>query len=131
MIKILLIEDDMDDVELLEDTFKTNSLNHQLQVINDGNEAVKHLHNCTVFPDLIILDFNLPKVHGRDILMEIKSLNDFRNIPVLILTTSSAKEDMEYAYKNGASKFMIKPANVSQIKEMYNAVLELIADKVA
>ncbi len=127
MVRVLLIEDDMDDVELLEDTFKSNGFNHQLEVINDGNEAIKYLHNCKVCPDLIILDFNLPKVHGRDILKEIKSLNGFKNTPVLILTTSSAKEDMDYAYKNGASKFLIKPANVSQIKNMFNVVVELTA----
>jgi CheY-like chemotaxis protein len=126
MVKVLLIEDDLDDVELLEDTFKDNGLAYQLDVINDGSDAIQHLNNCTIYPDIIILDFNLPKVHGRDILMEIKSLNAFKNIPVLILTTSSAKEDMDYAYKNGANRFLIKPTNVSQIKEMYAVIVELI-----
>ena len=126
MVKILLIEDDLDDVELLEDTLNGNGLLHSLDVINDGHDAIQYIHNCKNYPDLIILDFNLPKVHGRDILMVIKSLNQFKNVPILILTTSSAKEDMDYAYKNGASRFLIKPTNTSEIKNIYTVITDLL-----
>lgn len=127
MVKILLIEDDLDDVELLSEALKDSGIACQLDVINDGDEAIQHIRNCSNYPDLVILDFNLPKVHGRDILLEIKSLNYFKNIPLLILTTSSAQEDIDYAHKNGANKYLIKPTNTEQIQNICQAILELTA----
>lgn len=125
MIKILLIEDDLDDVELLEDTLNTNGVAYSINVVNDGNAAIEYINACSDCPDIIILDFNLPKVHGREVIKEIKLLPAFKDIPLLILTTSSAKEDMEYAYKNGANKYLIKPVSLQQIKEMSEVIVGL------
>lgn len=125
MIKILLIEDDLDDVELLEEALQDNKVDYEAKIINDGSTAIDYIRNCTDCPDLIILDFNLPKVHGKQIILEIKSLASFKEIPLLILTTSSAKEDMDYAYQNGADKYIIKPTNLAQIKDMVAEIVRL------
>lgn len=125
MINILLIEDDLDDVELLQDTLTANNVAYTMHVVNDGNTAIEYISTCTTCPDIIVLDFNLPKVHGREVILQIKSLSLFRNVPLLILTTSSAKEDIEYAYKHGADKYLIKPSNLVQIKEMSDTIVAL------
>src|SRR5579871_4334033 len=85
---ILLIEDDGDDIELLEDALRTNGVHHKLLTLNDGNAALEHIASGTAHPDIIILDFNLPKVHGREVVLGIKS-SDWANIPLVVLTTSS------------------------------------------
>jgi DNA-binding response OmpR family regulator len=123
--KILLIEDDLDDIELLQEALSSRAVNYEMETIYDGSEAIKYIRNCKVCPDIIVLDFNLPKVHGREIILELKSVASFKNIPLLILTTSSSKEDMEYAYQNGADKYMIKPTDMAQINEMAQTVIEL------
>jgi CheY-like chemotaxis protein len=115
-IKILLIEDDEDDVDLLKETLDAGNIPNEMDVIGDGNEAVEFLTTCTSCPDVIVLDYNLPKVHGREILREIKNRGLLKPIPVIVLTTSSSREDIEYAYKMGASKFLIKPVTMEQMK---------------
>lgn len=124
--KILLIEDDIDDVELLEEALLSNHIPFEMDVLKDGSAAVEYINSSKSCPDIIILDFNLPKIHGREVIKEIKSANVFCNIPLLILTTSSAKEDIEYAYKNGASKYLIKPTSISQINDTISTIIELV-----
>ena len=124
-IKILLIEDDEDDVDLLKETLDAGKIPNEIDVIGDGNEAVEFLASCTSCPDVIVLDYNLPKVHGREILKEIKSRALLNPIPVIVLTTSSSKEDIEYAYKMGASKFLIKPVTMEQMKLTANTIAEV------
>jgi DNA-binding response OmpR family regulator len=125
MIKILLIEDDPDDVELLEESLKARQIEFKLEVLPDGSAAVSHIRTCGNCPHIIVLDFNLPKVHGREVLLEIKSASLFKNIPLLILTTSSLKEDQDYSYKNGADKYMVKPSTLEQINETVQAIVDL------
>lgn len=124
-IKILLIEDDPDDVELLEDSLKDHNVNYEMSVINDGGLVSDHLQKTTAIPDIIVLDLNLPRVHGREILKEIKVTSGYKNVPLLILTTSSAKEDIEYSYKYGANKFLKKPTTVDAFKSTIDTILEL------
>src|SRR5215203_978778 len=107
--KILLIEDDLDDIELLHEALSSRNIPYTMETINDGGKAILYIRNCQECPDIIILDFNLPKVHGRQIILEIKSVDSFKDIPLLVLTTSSAKEDIDYAYENGADKYLVKP----------------------
>jgi DNA-binding response OmpR family regulator len=129
MIKILLVEDDLDDVELLEDALRDNHIIYEAVILHDGSAAVDYIRSCTDCPDLIILDFNLPKVHGRQIILEIKSIASFKDIPLLILTTSSAREDIEYAYQHGADKYLIKPTSMEQIQEMVAEIVRLSGKK--
>src|SRR4051812_7914911 len=99
---ILLIEDDADDVELLQDAFENNGVEHTMEVINDGGKVSGYLHTNNEFPDVIVMDLNLPKVHGKEILKEIKSTPKYDKVPVVILTTSSSPEDRKYTLGLGA-----------------------------
>ena len=123
--KIFLIEDDLDDVELLEDALQTHNVDYELDIAKDGSAAIAYIRNCEKVPDIIVLDFNLPKIHGKEVLIEIKSAASFKNIPLLILTTSSAKEDIEYSYKHGANKYLIKPTSIQQIRDTIDVIREL------
>jgi DNA-binding response OmpR family regulator len=124
-IKILLIEDDPDDVELLQDSLNDYNVHYEMNVINDGGLVADYLEKNRVFPDIIVLDLNLPRVHGKEILKEIKIASAYKDIPLLILTTSSAKEDVEYSYQYGANKFLRKPTNIEGIKSTIATIVEL------
>ena len=123
--KILLIEDDLDDIELLEEALKTHKVPYELDIIKEGDAAVNYIRTHEPCHDIIILDFNLPKIHGKEVLIEIKSVASYKNIPLLILTTSSAREDVEYSLKNGADKFLIKPTTMEQFKETVLTIVDL------
>ena len=126
---IVLIEDDQDDIELLQESFSTYGIKNQMVVLTNGQSAVTYFQNNDTAPDIIILDYNLPKVHGKEVMLEIKSQNVFKNIPLLILTTSSAREDEEYAYQHGADKFLVKPSNIEQIKVTIDTIVALAKEK--
>jgi DNA-binding response OmpR family regulator len=122
--KILLIEDDEDDVELLQEALNTNSVPFEMQVIRDGSEAIEFVRTCDVYPDVIVMDFNLPKVHGKVILKEIKAAEILKDMPLIVLTTSSSKEDENYAYEMGAHKFLIKPVTLEQMKHTATVIVD-------
>ena len=115
----------MDDIELLQEALSSRSVPYNMEIVNDGGEAINYIRSCVDCPDVIILDFNLPKVHGREIILEIKSIASFKNIPLLVLTTSSAKEDIEYAYFNGADKYLVKPVDTEKTNELVNTIVQL------
>lgn len=115
-IKILLIEDDADDIELLQEALHNEGVLYDMVVKTDGGAAIEYIQNCTNCPDVIVLDYNLPKVHGREVLKEIKAFEIFKETPVLILTTSSSLEDREFSKKLGAAEFLVKPATLQEIK---------------
>jgi len=125
-IHILLIEDDQDDIDLLKEALKDNKVPHSIDILSDGSMVAPYLNSCITYPDVIVLDFNLPKVHGREILKMFKSASSFTHIPLIILTTSSAKEDVEYSINNGASRFMTKPSSVKEIREMVAAITDIV-----
>ena len=85
-LKIFLIEDDIDDIELLQDALKRYNIPYDMHTLKDGGEALEYIRIGNQAPDIIILDMNLPKVHGRDIIPVIKSSDHFKNVPLLILT---------------------------------------------
>jgi len=124
-LKIFLIEDDIDDIELLQDALKRYNIPYDMHTLKDGGEALEYIRIGNQAPDIIILDMNLPKVHGRDIIPVIKSSDHFKNVPLLILTTSSSADDIDYAYKNGANKYLQKPATVEGIRQTIEIILEL------
>ena len=123
--RILLVEDDSDDIELLQEALKNHAIDFEMEVIKDGKSALDHFRTKKLAPDIIILDLNLPKVHGRELIIEIKKGLIFKNIPLLVLTTSSAKEDMEYSYKHGADKYLIKPTTMEKISETVRTIVML------
>src|SRR4051812_46509726 len=95
-LNILLVEDDQDDIDLLQEILIDHNIDFILDYVREGDKVLPHLEACKVLPNIIVLDLNLPKMHGKDILVKVKSSPVFKNIPVAILTTSSAKKDVEF-----------------------------------
>ena len=129
-LSILLIEDDQDDIDLMQDTLADNGVDFKMEIIKQGDKVIPYLEMCKNFPDIILLDLNLPKMHGREILERIRSMNDFKHIPVAILTTSSSREDVQFCLKAGASAYLTKPSTVEGFNETIAAILELASRKV-
>jgi two-component system, chemotaxis family, response regulator Rcp1 len=118
-IEILLVEDNPGDVRLTLEAFKGAKVLNNFAVVNDGVEALAYLRQQgsyanSVPPDLILLDLNLPKKDGREVLAEIKADERLRKIPVVILTTSSAEEDIARAYSTYANCYITKPVDLDQ-----------------
>jgi CheY-like chemotaxis protein len=124
--KILLIEDDLDDIELFEDALRAHGAPFTMDTLNDGKAALDYIGNAAGHPDIIVLDFNLPKVHGREVLTTIKS-SPFSDLPLVVLTTSSAREDMNFAYSRGADKFFTKPTTLADLAKIIEAIATLAA----
>ncbi len=127
---ILLVEDDPDDIELMQEALVDNRIPYQMETISQGDRVLSYLESCKNFPDIVILDLNLPKLHGREVLTKIKTSSQLRNIPVVILTTSSSPVEKEFCIKAGASSFITKPSTVdgfnATVAEIVNiALLEL------
>lgn len=121
-LKILLIEDDADDIDLLEEAFRENKISYNLDVIMQGDQVTSYLSNVDSLPQVIVLDFNLPKLHGREVLNLIKSFPKIKEIPVVVLTTSTAREDKEYALNNGAAHFITKPTSIQEFRNAVNLI---------
>lgn len=117
----------MDDIELLQESLNDNSIAFTMSIVREGDKVSSYLKDCTVFPHVIVMDFNLPKVHGKDILKTIKSFEGFKNIPLLVLTTSTAKDDIDYSYKMGADKYLTKPSSIQGFNDTVAAIVELAA----
>ena len=126
---VLLVEDNPDDVYLTLEALKEAKLAIEMHVAKDGLDALEFLHregdhiNAPV-PDLILLDLNLPKKDGREVLAEIKEDERFRRIPVVILSTSKADEDVLQAYDNHANCYITKPIDL----DMFIKVVQAIKD---
>jgi two-component system response regulator len=106
---ILYAEDDDDDYLLVCDTFKEAGFTGALTRVKDGQELMTVLSDGKAWPSLILLDLNMPKKDGREALKEIKSHSRLRRIPVIVLTTSRAAEDVFFCYEAGANSFVRKP----------------------
>jgi CheY-like chemotaxis protein len=118
-IQILLIEDNPGDVRLTREALKEGKIRNQLNVVHDGTEALSFLRRKGKFskvsrPDLILLDLNLPKMSGKEVLSEIKNDPQFRRIPVVVLTTSAAEKDIHDAYDRYANCYITKPVDLEQ-----------------
>ncbi|MGL5832942.1 MAG: response regulator [Waterburya sp.] len=117
---ILLVEDNKADVRLIEEALKNSSLTYQMAMVRDGVAAMEYLHQSGEYaaasrPDLIILDLNLPKKDGREVLAEIKTNSQLKRIPVIILTTSKNEDDIYQSYELNANCFITKSRNLSQL----------------
>jgi CheY-like chemotaxis protein len=126
-IDILLVEDDPGDELITREAFEHNKLQNRLHVAHDGEEGLNYLYRRGEFadaprPDLILLDLNLPKYDGRQLLEKIKSDPDLSRIPVVVLTTSSAEEDILRSYKLHANAYVTKPVDLDQF---INAVRQI------
>lgn len=126
-IEILLVEDNPGDVRLTQEALKDGKVSNNLHVVEDGEQAMAFLrrtgkHSGAVRPDLILLDLNLPKKDGREVLREIKKDEDLRRIPVVILTTSSAEEDVFRTYSDYANCYITKPINLDQFMNTVRSI---------
>jgi two-component system, chemotaxis family, response regulator Rcp1 len=118
-INILLVEDNPGDVRLTVEALKEGKVSNRLFVASNGVEALQFLHHQGTFhdaprPDVILLDLNLPKKDGREVLAEIKSDDRFKRIPVVILTTSKAEQDILKSYALHANCYITKPVDLEQ-----------------
>ncbi|WP_280396674.1 response regulator [Nocardia carnea] len=118
-IDILLVEDDPGDELMTREAFEDNKIGNTLHVAHDGEEALDFLYRNGEYtdaprPDLILLDLNLPKYDGRQVLEKIKADPDLSHIPVVVLTTSAAEEDILRSYKLHANAYVTKPVDLDQ-----------------
>lgn len=118
-VEVLLVEDDAGDELMTREAFEDNRIGNTLHVVRDGLEALDFLyqreeHAEAPRPDLILLDLNLPKYDGRQVLEKIKSDPDLAHIPVVVLTTSAAEEDILRSYKLHANAYVTKPVDLDQ-----------------
>lgn len=118
-IDVLLVEDDPGDELMTREAFEDNKIGNTLHVVRDGEEALDFLyrrgnHTGAPRPDLILLDLNLPKYDGRQVLERIKSDQDLADIPVVVLTTSAAEEDILRSYRLHANAYVTKPVDLDQ-----------------
>lgn len=118
MIKVLLVEDSKADARLILEVFKDEKIAVDVTVVKDGEEAMDYLRTNgdreSTKPDLILLDLNLPRKDGREVLAEIKSDQDLKSIPVVILTTSQSEEDILRSYDLQASCYVTKPIDLDR-----------------
>jgi CheY-like chemotaxis protein len=131
-IVVLLVEDDPGDVVLIQEAFEHNKVRNHLHVVGDGVEAMAFLRDSGERPDLILLDLNLPRKDGREVLAEVKGDPELRSIPVVVLTTSKAEEDILRSYDLHANAYVTKPVDfnrfievVRQIDEFFVTVVKL------
>jgi len=118
-IEILLVEDNPGDIRLTIEALKDSKLKNNLHVVKDGLEAISFLRKKGKYsnvprPDLILLDLNLPKKNGKDVLAEIKNDPELKRIPVVVLTTSNAEEDIIKSYEYHANCYITKPVDFEQ-----------------
>jgi len=127
VVDVLLVEDDPGDVYLIREAFAHNKVGNALHVVSDGVEALDFLRRRGPFadaprPDLVLLDLNLPRRDGREILGEIKADEDLRTIPVVVLTTSEAEEDIARSYDLGANAYVTKPVDFDRFIEVVRTI---------
>lgn len=137
LIELLLIEDNEGDILLTSEALSESNLPIRITVLKDGWEAMKFLDKSEGYhsaknPDLVLLDINLPKINGIEVLKKIKSSQDLQHIPVIILTTSTSQEDISICYRNHANYYLSKPVDdgdylkmVTSIEDFWASVVEL------
>jgi two-component system, chemotaxis family, response regulator Rcp1 len=126
-VSVLLVEDNPGDVRLTIEALKDVKLHNQLNVVHDGVEAIAFLRREGIYadaprPDLILLDLNLPRKDGREVLEEIKSDEDLRRIPVVVLTTSSSEKDILESYNLHANCYITKPVDLGQFLTIVKSI---------
>lgn len=127
--RILLVEDNRGDARLVAEALKESPIQTQISVVDDGVQALACLRQEGEYaemsrPDIILLDLNLPKKDGRQVLTEIKADPTLKRLPVLILTSSVAQEDIIQAYDRGANCYLLKPVGLDEYFALLRAVVD-------
>ena len=126
-VEILLVEDNPGDARLTREALALSKVRNNLHLARDGEEALEFLresgpHGDHPYPDLILLDLNLPRRHGREVLDEIKTDPSLMHIPVVILTSSQAEEDILRSYQSHANCFITKPVDLEQLTKVVQGI---------
>ena len=127
IVEILLVEDNPGDARLTLEAFKEGKVRTNLNIVDDGQKAMDYLRKEGKYadkprPDIVLLDLNLPKKDGRQVLAEVKADSDLKLIPVVILTTSRAEEDILNTYDHHANCYITKPVDLSQFMEVVKSI---------
>lgn len=123
---IVMADDDPEDCLLVKDALSETGLRHDLRTVSDGEELLDYLHRRNDYtsppsaprPDLLLLDLNMPKKDGREVLRELKADPRLQRIPVVVLTTSTSEDDVSFCYDTGASSFCTKPVTFRGLVEL-------------
>jgi two-component system, chemotaxis family, response regulator Rcp1 len=125
-VQMLLVEDSLSDVRLMREALKETSLPIVITVAHDGVEAMDMLHKTEsgqgLRPDLVLLDLNLPRKNGREVLSEVKTSPSLKSIPVLVMTSSKAEDDVNQAYLLNANGYITKPAELLEYIRILRAI---------
>jgi CheY-like chemotaxis protein len=126
-IDVLLVEDDPGDILMIREAFEDNKVRNRLTCVTDGVQALDYLrregdHVGATRPDLVLLDLNLPRKDGREVLAEIKADDDLHTIPVVVLTTSQAEEDVLRSYELHANAYVTKPVDFERFIEVVRQI---------
>lgn len=126
-IHILLVEDNEGDILLTREALNQGKIINTISVVKDGKEAINYMernppYTESLLPDLILLDINLPKMNGHEVLQNLKANNKFKQIPVIMFTTSSAERDILKSYKNYANCYITKPVEVDDFLEVIKSI---------
>jgi CheY-like chemotaxis protein len=120
---ILIVDDDADDREVIRDAFVTNIQDQEYTFIENGDKLIQHLEeNIDNLPSLIMLDLNMPGKDGRETLKEIRENRQYRQIPIIVFTTSSSLRDKENVYELGGNCFITKPDTFNKLIELTRAI---------
>lgn len=128
-LEILLVEDNEGDIALTIEAFKEAKIRNHIRVVRDGEEALAYLRKLAPFtqvqtPDIILLDINLPKIDGKEVLQVMKQDPLLKTIPVIMLTTSSAERDVQESYANHANCYVIKPVDLNKFMDVIRSIEE-------
>ena len=126
-VEILLVDDNIGDVVLMKEALKGAEFPNRVSVVRDGCEALEFLRRTGKFanasrPDLILLDINMPRKNGCEVLEEVRSDEELRLIPIVILTSSEAEDDIRRSYELGANCFVTKPADLDEMVRVVQAI---------
>lgn len=127
VMNILLVEDNPGDIELTKEAFTRTKLDNHLHIVRNGEEALEFLyrngkHANAVRPDLILLDLNMPRTSGKEVLSIIKEDESLRDIPVIVLTSSEAEQDIATSYNLHANAYIVKPMELDQFLHVADIV---------
>jgi len=126
-VTVLMVEDDPDDVYLTQEALRAGQLQITMPVVSDGASAMQYLRGEQEFagcrrPDLVLLDLNLPRMDGREVLAAIKGDSRLSDIPVVILTTSEAEEDIASSYRHHANCYISKPVGIDEFRSVVGSI---------
>jgi len=126
-INVLLVEDNPADADLTREAMEESRLHLEIAWVDDGAKAIDYLNRRNGYPDvprpdLILLDLNLPRVNGRQVLAELRKTDDLKTIPVVILTSSDAERDIVESYEFGANCYVTKPVDLKAFQDIVKAV---------